>query len=316
MTDTKEHPNLASALVAALGKLSVVEAGQTADTGSYKYHYASIADVVQVTRPVLAEHGLVALTPVKEHNDGLECTVVLLHESGQSMEFGPFPFPHGRDAQATGSMVTYHRRYALLSALGMGVGDDDDGAKAVQGERPAQATQQGRQELTNRLASLPQERLEQVTAWWKEQGLPLMASGKPNSLRLTAEQQAVVVEFLDGLESAVGSGDSGRGGGGPEQATAGSDGSKTGTGLDSGVPAPSAPSDDPEVERASDPVPSVSSEGSEAGASEPPVPIADAAPSGAPSDDDLPQELLDMPEKGPAGARKSLEKAQPARRRG
>jgi hypothetical protein len=127
MTD---HPNLAAALVAGLADLTVIENSHTANAGSYTYKYADLGDVVKLTRPVLAEHGIVALTPVEEHGTGLKCTVVLLHTSGERMEFGPFPFPHGRDAQATGSMVTYHRRYALVAALGMAVGEDDDGATA------------------------------------------------------------------------------------------------------------------------------------------------------------------------------------------
>lgn len=129
-------PNLAVALVAALAELTVVEAARTATVemkqgGSYSYKYADIADVVKLTRPVLHKHGLVALTPIHDHGDGLACSVVLVHTSGECMELGPFPFPHGRDAQATGSMVTYHRRYALIAALGMAAGeDDDDGAGA------------------------------------------------------------------------------------------------------------------------------------------------------------------------------------------
>lgn len=141
-----EHPNLASALVAALADLTVVDKGRTAkiptkDGKSYTYDYADITDVVKLTRPVLAAHGLVALTPVHDHGDGLACTVTFLHTSGERLDLGPFPFPHGKDAQATGSMVTYHRRYALVAALGMAAGDDDDGATAAarprQQERPA-----------------------------------------------------------------------------------------------------------------------------------------------------------------------------------
>lgn len=296
MTETKEHPNLAAALVAALGKLSVVEAGQTADTGSYKYHYASIADVVQVTRPVLAEHGLVALTPVKEHNDGLECTVVLLHESGQSMEFGPFPFPHGRDAQATGSMVTYHRRYALLSALGMGVGDDDDGASAKAKPEPVVewATKSQLDTIRDEYRQLPEGDRAQVGAWPVLFDVELVKDGK---IVCTVEQAQNVLERLEAARSAVGAGDSGQEGGGPEQATAGPDGSKTDTGSDTGVGAPAPPASTG-VEP--DPV-SASSEGPEAAEAHDAAAPHDGAPS-----DDLPS--------GPAAARESLEKAQPARR--
>lgn len=139
---TAEHASLAEALVAALADLTVIDTNRTATIptktgGQYTYKYSDISDVVKLTRPVLASHGLVALTPIVNHGDGLGCTVILLHTSGERLELGPFPFPHGKDAQATGSMVTYHRRYALVAALGMAAGDDDDGASAQ--PRQAQA---------------------------------------------------------------------------------------------------------------------------------------------------------------------------------
>ena len=125
-----EHDTLAAALVAALADLCVVDKGRTANVGTYSYDYADIADVIRLTRPALKEHGIVALTPVHDHGTGLAVTVKFVHVSGETMDLGPFPFPHGRDAQATGSMVTYHRRYALVAALGIAAGDDDDGAAA------------------------------------------------------------------------------------------------------------------------------------------------------------------------------------------
>ena len=133
---TFRHPSLAAALVAGLADLTTVEKDQTAEVpmkagGSYSYSYADLEAIVKRTRPVLAAHGIVALTPVHDHGNGLACTVKLIHEGGETMDLGPFPFPHGKDAQATGSMVTYHRRYALVAALGMATGDDDDGASAV-----------------------------------------------------------------------------------------------------------------------------------------------------------------------------------------
>ena len=186
-----DHKNLAAALVAALAELSVVEKHRMAKIESktgrdYSYEYADLGDVVKLTRPKLAEHGLVALTPVEEHGTGLKVTVVLLHSSGERMDFGPFPFPHGQTAQATGSMVTYYRRYALVAALGMAAGDDDDGATAVaapprQEPRPLPAgwssqdeLDQAMQEYVETVAAenVPAKVKDDLKEWRAEQGFP------------------------------------------------------------------------------------------------------------------------------------------------
>jgi hypothetical protein len=126
---------LAEALVAALTDLTVIHKGRTANAGSYSYDYADLADTVEATRKALSAHGLVALTPVHAHDNGLACTVKLIHVSGATLDFPPLSFPPGRDAQATGSAITYHRRYALQAALGIATTDDDDGHKATQSAR-------------------------------------------------------------------------------------------------------------------------------------------------------------------------------------
>lgn len=186
-----EHDTLAAALVAALADLTVVEKGRTVSTGSYSYGYADLGDIVIRTRPTLAEHGLVALTPVHDHGQGLACTVTILHTSGERLDLGPFPFPHGRDAQATGSMVTYHRRYALLAALGMATGDDDDGAAAAPRQQEAAPPVPGfRSSLMASVDGLSDAERGLLRDWLKENGLP----DRPS--KMDAEQADRVVEYI------------------------------------------------------------------------------------------------------------------------
>ena len=128
---TPPHDSFAQAWVAALAELTVVEANRTAEAGSFAYKYADLGDVVKRTRPVLARHGLVVDQELLAVGDGLGVRTMVTHTSGEERGFGPLTFPHGRDAQATGSAITYHRRYALIAALGMAAGDDDDGAAAA-----------------------------------------------------------------------------------------------------------------------------------------------------------------------------------------
>ena len=128
-----ETPELAAALVKALAELTVLDRTRTASIptkagGSFTYSYADISDVVAATRPVLAEHGIVALTPVHGSEKGLACSVTLIHTSGQERTFEPLPFVASQDPQQAGSAITYFRRYALLAALGMATADDDGAA--------------------------------------------------------------------------------------------------------------------------------------------------------------------------------------------
>lgn len=199
-----EHPSLAAALVAALAELTVVEKSKTAKAGAYSYDYADIGDIVKKSRPKLAEHGVVALTPVCDNGDGLACTVVLLHTSGERMEFGPFSFPHGKDAQATGSMVTYYRRYALVSALGMAAGDDDDGAsaqprqqKSARQEPDEPMADPGTHEsIRSLIANLPDELVAEFREWYTAVGFP----GIKTQDRLTVRQAEAVLNKLDDID--------------------------------------------------------------------------------------------------------------------
>lgn len=150
MTVEHEHPTIEAALVAALAELVTVTKGREAKidskTGSsYRYTYADLGDLVADTRPVLAAHGLVALTPVHGHDGRLACTVELIHASGGTKTFLPLPFPESRDARDSGSWMTYFRRYALLAALGMATADDDgERATSASVHRPPAFTPEDR----------------------------------------------------------------------------------------------------------------------------------------------------------------------------
>jgi hypothetical protein len=191
-----EHPNLASALVAALSSLSVVEKDQTAKVdmkggGSYSYSYTDLGAIVKRTRSVLADEGLALLQPIVGHEQGLAVQTLLVHTT-ETLDLGLLPFPHGRDAQATGSWITYMRRYALLAALGMATGEDDDGAKALPREEPTtpgyvRSVVAARDKLTEpERASLRQ--------WMAEQGMPAVPSKLTES-----EADAVCDYILNGL---------------------------------------------------------------------------------------------------------------------
>lgn len=150
---------LRAALVDALSELSVVSADRSATiptkSGSFSYRYADLADVVRISRAVLSKHGIVALTPIEScEDDQLAVSVLLVHRSGETMQLGRVRFAAGGDARATGSAITYHRRYALLAALGLAASGDDDDGEAASAQAPARTVSPG--------AAAPQSRARDV----------------------------------------------------------------------------------------------------------------------------------------------------------
>lgn len=111
----------------------VTDIKETAENTFLGNKYADLSDVLKTVRPLLAKHGLsVAQVPISPSQPG-HCAIetVLMHKSGQWMS-GPLEMPAlpGKGmsvAQGMGSTITYCRRYALASMIGV-TQTDDDGA--------------------------------------------------------------------------------------------------------------------------------------------------------------------------------------------
>lgn len=101
--------------------------------------YATLKDIMSLTRPHLSENGL-ALTFSIEVGETVLVTAKLLHRAGHSQETSialPRDTSGSKNAvQAVGSSQTYGQRYAAQAILGLSLGDDteDDGAAAGGGD--------------------------------------------------------------------------------------------------------------------------------------------------------------------------------------
>lgn len=97
----------------------------------FKSKYADLSTVIEAVSKTLGKHGL-SFTQLPSFLDGkVIVTTVLMHSSGQWMS-SELAMPLAKsDAQGVGSAITYARRYALQSALGVAAEDDDDGNAAV-----------------------------------------------------------------------------------------------------------------------------------------------------------------------------------------
>jgi hypothetical protein len=99
------------------------------DTKGHNYTYADLPQIFSVINPLLKKHKL-CFTQLLE-NDGIR-TILFHVESGEQLEsFTQIPkvkLGSMNDYQAYGSGVTYFRRYALSSMLGLITDKDIDAA--------------------------------------------------------------------------------------------------------------------------------------------------------------------------------------------
>lgn len=106
-------------------------------TKGYGYSYADLPTIFEKINPLLKKHGL-GFTQLIEGNDLV--TIVFHVESGETLEskttIPQVQLKGMNDFQSFGSGVTYYRRYALSSALGL-VTDVDNDAHGEQQPAPA-----------------------------------------------------------------------------------------------------------------------------------------------------------------------------------
>lgn len=128
--------DISAALVKALP--AIQNATKDAKNPHYKSDYASLKAVIETTKPVLSEHGIVVVQGPGW--DGQQCTLTtrFLHESGEWIETVAGTPVSKADPQGVGSAISYLRRYSLAAMAGI-TQEDDDGNAASKGT-PAKAS--------------------------------------------------------------------------------------------------------------------------------------------------------------------------------
>lgn len=128
--DAPVHASLAEALVAAQAEMPAVEPDSV--NPHFKSRFVSLGNLVAKTRPVLNRHGIaVTQFPSIDENGKPTLVTILLHgPTGERLEY-PAPLMLTKaDPQGQGSAITYMRRYAWSSSLGIVDQEDDDGNSA------------------------------------------------------------------------------------------------------------------------------------------------------------------------------------------
>jgi hypothetical protein len=93
--------------------------------------YAQLKDIVTETRPALKKHGLQVLQYLSNIDTTPAIYTSLIHLSDEDAISTITPLIHKpEDPQKWGASITYARRYAYVTILGLLVDEDDDGQLA------------------------------------------------------------------------------------------------------------------------------------------------------------------------------------------
>lgn len=124
-----EAATLASAMAAAFGEIEAATKASPGQVGKQLYKYADLTSVIEAIKPALIKHGLFFTQRPEPSENGVTVETVIGHASGEEMSLGKLFVPANKnDAQGFGSALTYARRYALVTAFGVPVEDDDGNA--------------------------------------------------------------------------------------------------------------------------------------------------------------------------------------------
>lgn len=135
---TKVEATLASAMAAAFGEIEA--ATKDAKNPHFKSKYADLTAVIGAIKPALVKNNLFFTQNPEPHEHGVQVETILHHASGEAISLGKLFVPaNKKDAQGFGSALTYARRYALVTAFGVPV-EDDDGEAARKAPQQALAT--------------------------------------------------------------------------------------------------------------------------------------------------------------------------------
>ncbi|MBZ5203229.1 ERF family protein [Planomicrobium chinense] len=129
MKKSESITEIAKALSAFQGE--VKQPMKDKDNPFFKSKYVPLENVVEAITEISAKHGLSFIQSPTNSEDKVGVTTLLMHSSGEWIESEPiYAKPAKTDAQATGSVITYLKRYSLAAVFGITSDEDDDGNAA------------------------------------------------------------------------------------------------------------------------------------------------------------------------------------------
>ena len=169
---------------------------------AFRSKYADLGAVWDAIREPLAGNGLAVVQQLGTDAGQVACTTVILHASGEWLEFAPFVVPVSKqDAQGFGSAATYCRRYSLMAAVGIAPVDDDGEGAVGRGGKPVAKSEDA---VPAGLLEAAQEAAlagtETFRAYWKALGAQSRAALNAHipALKAAAEAADIPSEVIEG----------------------------------------------------------------------------------------------------------------------
>ena len=103
----------------------------------FKSNYVTLDKLIEATRPILQENGLVVMqSPLSKEDGSIGIQTLLIHESGEFIASEPIFMKPAKvnDPQQAGSIISYMRRYSYQAILNLNTGEDDDANKSTSEE--------------------------------------------------------------------------------------------------------------------------------------------------------------------------------------
>lgn len=142
MNTSESIKEIATALCSFQGEVEKIN--KEATNPFFKSKYATLANILDVIREPLHKNGL-SFVQFPTGQFGL--VTRLMHNSGEWLEAEYEMQPTKNTPQEIGSCITYMRRYALGSILGLNIDEDDDGNAASKPTAQPQQTMNEQKQL-------------------------------------------------------------------------------------------------------------------------------------------------------------------------
>ena len=156
---------IATALAKAQAELSNPEKTLTATiaakTGERTFRYASLASGLDIVRKCLGHHEIAVMQTTAVDQGQITLTTLLVHASGEWVSSLWSVCPAGEpSAQVKGAALTYARRYALFTLVGIAGEDDLDAPELLADPQPQPSSETAKpQSCAKENLHLPRRRL-------------------------------------------------------------------------------------------------------------------------------------------------------------